>query len=141
MQLTVPVFESWSWPWPEWTLHAVYLFSGLLIAAHYGPQIRRAWLFPAATLAAQSLSTWMVWTSCRVVAFLYGVFVVHDLLFLVAVGADILGRVVMVLLILRAQAVVAGAALIEGEVLPRLARELPHARLPRQPHDHNLVCI
>lgn len=111
MQLTVPVFESWSWPWPEWTLHLIYLFSGSLIAAHYLPQLRLAWSFPAATLAAQSLASWTVWTLCRVVAFGYGVFVVHDLLFLVVVGADIAGRGAMVGLILRAHALARARAL------------------------------
>ena len=103
MTLTVPVLEHWSWPWATWTLHAAYMLSGLLIAAHYAPQIRRAWHFPAATAAAQSLSTWTVWTLCRAVAFTYGVFVLHDLVFLIVVGADILGRLTMVVLIVRAQ--------------------------------------
>lgn len=106
MPLTVPVLESWTWPWPAWTLHAAYLISGALIAAHYWPQLQRAWRFPAATAAAQSLSTWSVWTLCRVVAFTYGVFVLHDLVFLAVVGADILGRLAMVGLILRARAFV-----------------------------------
>lgn len=68
MSLTRPVLEHWAWPWAPWTLHALYLFSGMLIAAHYVPQLQRAWRFPAATAAAQSLSTWIVWTLCRAVA-------------------------------------------------------------------------
>lgn len=100
--MTVPVFEGWTWPWPAWTLHFAYLVSGLLIAVHYIPQISRAWQFPAATLTAQSLASWCVWTACRVVALVYGVFVIHDLIFIVVVGLDILGRLTMVLLIVRA---------------------------------------
>lgn len=127
MQLTVPVFEAWAWPWPAWTLHIVYLFSGSLIAAHYLPQIRLAWAFPAATLEAQSLATWTVWTACRFVAFAYGVFVVHDLLFLVVVGADIAGRCAMVALILRAHA---------------LRRGQSRARAAAPPaHDYELISI
>lgn len=117
MVLTIPVLEHWTWPWPPWTLHAAYLISGLLIALHYAPQIRRAWRHPAATAAAQSLLTWTVWTLCRAVAFTYGVFILHDLVFLVVVGADMLGRVTMVLLIVRARAITHGAALPGRHVL------------------------
>ena len=109
MPPTPPVLESCTWPWPIWTLHAAYLLSGLLIAVHYVPQLRRAWQFPEATLAAQSLSTWSVWTLCRAVAFTYGVVVLHDLVFLLVVGADMLGRLAMVALILRAHAISAGS--------------------------------
>jgi hypothetical protein len=104
MPLTIPVLESLTWPWPIWTMHVAYLLSGLFIAVHYVPQLRRAWRFPAATLDAQSLSTWSVWTLCRVVAFIYGVVVLHDLVFLVVVGADMFGRLAMVVSIVRAHA-------------------------------------
>jgi hypothetical protein len=102
MPMTIPVLEEWAWPWPIWTLHATYLFSGLLFALHYIPQIRRAWRHPDATRTAQSLVTWCVWTLCRVVALYYGIYVVHDLNFLLVIGADLLGRFVMVALIVRA---------------------------------------
>jgi hypothetical protein len=102
MPLTIPVLENWAWPWPIWTLHTTYVCSGLLIALHYIPQIRLAWRHPDATRTAQSLVTWTVWTLCRVVAFVYGIYVVHDLLFLLVIGADLLGRFVMVGLIVRA---------------------------------------
>lgn len=105
MQLINPVFEGWAWPWPEWTLHAVYLASGLLFAAHYLPQIRLAWSNPEATRAAQSLFTWSMWTACRSVALAYGVFVVHELVFLLVVAADLVGRFTMVGLIVRARAI------------------------------------
>lgn len=106
MPLTVPVLESWTWPWSASTLHAAYLLSGMLVALHYVPQLRRAWRHPEATLTAQSLSTWSVWTACRAVALAYGLFVIHDLLFLVVVGADLLGRAAMVGTIVRAHAIV-----------------------------------
>jgi hypothetical protein len=105
MSLTIPVLEHWSWPWPMSTLYAAYLLSGALIALHYVPLLRRAWQFPQATLAAQSLSTWSMWTMCRAVAVAYGIFVVHDLIFLVVVCADMLGRMAMVGLIVRAHAI------------------------------------
>lgn len=108
MSLTIPVFEHWTWPWAPWTLHALYLFSGMMIALHYLPQLRRAWRFPAATAAAQSLLTWTVWTLCRAVALLYCVFVLHDLVFLIVVSADILGRLAMVMLIVRARVITRG---------------------------------
>lgn len=114
MPLTIPVLESWTWPWPTWMLHVAYLLSGLLIAVHYLPQLRRAWRFPAATLAAQSLSTWSVWTLCRGVAFTYGVFVLHDLVFLLVVGADLFGRFAMVTLIVRARAISSDLPAFDG---------------------------
>jgi len=123
MPLTIPVLESCIWPWPISTLHVTYLLSGLLIALHYLPQMRRAWRFPAATLAAQSLSTWSVWTLCRAVAFTYGVFVLHDLVFLVVVGADMFGRLAMVGLIVRAHAMPCGVRFIDGHLLQPRQRE------------------
>ena len=102
MPMTIPILQDWTWPWPIWTLHATYLGSGLLIALHYIPQIRLAWRHPEATRTAQSLVTWCVWTLCRGVAFTCGVYVVHDLLFLLVIGADLLGRFTMVGLIVRA---------------------------------------
>lgn len=116
MPLNIPVLESWTWPWPATTLHVAYLLSGLLIAMHYLPQLRRAWRFPAATLAAQSLLTWSVWTLCRAVAFSYGVFVLHDLVFLIVVGADMFGRLAMVAMILRAHALVSDILAPQGRV-------------------------
>jgi hypothetical protein len=113
MSLTIPVLESWTWPWSASTLHIAYLLSGMLIALHYVPQLRRAWFFPEATLTAQSLSTWSVLTACRAVALAYGLFVIHDLLFLLVVGADILGRLAMVGTILRAHAIAADITLPE----------------------------
>jgi hypothetical protein len=114
MPLTIPVLESWTWPWSTLTLHVAYLLSGLLIAVNYVPQLRRAWNYPEATIAAQSLSSWSVWTLCRAVAFTYGMFVLHDLVFLIVVGADMFGRFAVVMLIVRAHAIASGIALIDG---------------------------
>jgi hypothetical protein len=116
MPLTIPILESWTWPWPALTLHAAYLMSGLLIAAHYVPQLRRAWRCPTATREAQSLPTWLVWTLCRAVAFTYGIFVLHDLVFLVVVGADMFGRLAMVALIVRTHFIWSDIPLFDSRV-------------------------
>jgi hypothetical protein len=107
---TIATLEDWSWPWPVWTLHTAYLLSGLLIAVHYMPQLQRGWRYPAATRAAQSLTTWTVWTFCRAIAFVYGVFILHDLVFLVVVGSDLLGRLAMVSVIVRSYVITAKTA-------------------------------
>jgi hypothetical protein len=104
MPLTIPVLVSWTWPWAAWTLHLAYLASGLVIAAHYLPLLRRAWQHPAATATAHSLLTWSAWTLCRAVAFMYGLFELHDLVFLTVVGVDLLGRLGVAALVVRARA-------------------------------------
>lgn len=101
--LRIEAFPDAVWPWSIETLHWAYLISGLLIVAHYGPLLRRAWLHTEATATAQSLLTWSVWTACRLVAFSYGVFVLHDAVFLTVVGADVTGRLAMAVLIVRAR--------------------------------------
>jgi hypothetical protein len=101
--MRIEVLAGLTWPWPASTLHWAYLTSGLLIAAHYAPLLRRAWRHPEATATAQSLLTWAVWTLCRVVAFTYGLFILHDLVFLIVVGADLIGRLAMAALIVRAR--------------------------------------
>jgi hypothetical protein len=123
--MTVPVLESWTWPWAAWTLRALYLTSGLLIALHYLPQIRLAWRHPGATATAQSLSTWSVWTVCRLVALAYAIFVIHDLLFLVVVSADIVGRLMMVVLIIRAHAIARHGVDAEGRAARGDCRDCP----------------
>ncbi len=92
-----------TWPWSAASLHWAYFMSGLIIAAQYLPLLRRAWGQPEATATAQSLQTWAVWTGCRTVAFIYGLFILHDLLFLLVVGLDLVGRLAMAALILRAR--------------------------------------
>jgi hypothetical protein len=42
MSLTVPILESRTRPWPFWTLNLAYLWSGLVIAAHYRFGIRKS---------------------------------------------------------------------------------------------------
>jgi hypothetical protein len=110
----IQILEDWAWPWSASTLSASYLVSGVLITANYVPQLRRAWRFPVATVAAQSLSSWSMWTLCRAVAFTYGVLVLHDLVFLIIVGADMFGRFAIVMLILRAHAIEFGMTLMDG---------------------------
>lgn len=104
------VLEQWSWPWPPWTLHAAYLLAAMLVALHYVPQLRCAWRHPAATRTAHSLRTWVVWSMCSAVSCAYGVFVLHNLVFLMVVSADFLGRFGMVLFIVRAHLLGRGVA-------------------------------
>ena len=101
--LHIEAFPLATWPLPIATLHWAYLVSGVLIAAHHVPLLLRAWRHLEATATAQSLQTWATWTACRVVACLYGIFVLHDLLFVLVVGADVVGRCAMATLILRAR--------------------------------------
>lgn len=103
MMSSLVVLEHWSWPWAPWTLHAAYLLAALLVAVHYVPQLRCAWRHPDATRTAHSLRTWAVWSICSAVSCAYGVFVLHNAVFLMVVSADFLGRFGMVLLILRAR--------------------------------------
>ena len=83
-------------------LGGLYLLSGLAIAASYIPQLARGWRHPEATVVAQSFCSWAVWAACRAVALLYGIVVVEDVLFIVAVGLDLLGRILVLVVLLRA---------------------------------------
>jgi hypothetical protein len=103
MMPSLLVLEHWSWPLAPWTLHAAYLLAAMLVAVHYVPQLRCAWRHPDATRNAHSLRTWVVWSICSVVSWAYGACVLHNLVFLMVVSADFLGRFGMVLLILRAR--------------------------------------
>lgn len=103
MMPSLLVLEHWSWPLAPWTLHAAYLLAAMLVAVHYVPQLRCAWRHPDATRNAHSLRTWVVWSLCSVVSCAYGACVLHNLVFLLVVSADFLGRFAMVLLILRAR--------------------------------------
>lgn len=114
--LRIQVLQWVEWPLPEITLHWAYLLSGLLIASHYLPLLKRAWQQPAATAIAQPLSTWAVWTLCRMVAFAYGLCILHDLVFMIVVGADIAGRFAMATLILRARWLIACRRIDTGAV-------------------------
>ncbi len=84
--------------------------------------LRRAWQHPAATATAQPLLTWSVWTLCRAVAFVYGLFVLHDLVFLTVVGTDLLGRLGVAVLIVRARAIVSVLWQASVECTPTLER-------------------
>ena len=73
-----------------------YLCSGFVMAGSYAPQVLRAWRHPVATAIAQSLSSWLLWTACRTVALVYGMFIIRDVLFVLAIGLDLAGRVALV---------------------------------------------
>jgi hypothetical protein len=111
MSVTLPVLQSWTWPWPIWTLNLVYLATGLVIAAHYVPLLRRAWLFPVAAATVHPLLSWSVWTLCRAIALVYGIFVVREPVFLLVVGADLFGRLAVAALIVRARVLSSGIGL------------------------------
>ena len=83
-------------------LSGLYLVSGFAIAASYMPQLVRGWRHPEATALAQSLTSWAVWATCRAVALLYGICVIGDGLFILAVALDLLGRVLVLAMLLRA---------------------------------------
>jgi hypothetical protein len=87
---------------PHSLLSACYLVSGFVMAGIYVPQLVRGWRNPHATAIAQSFSSWAVWTACRAVALLYGILVIGDPLFIVAVGLDLLGRFAVLVVLLRA---------------------------------------
>ena len=84
-----------------------YLCSGFVMAGSYAPQVLRAWRHPVATAIAQSLSSWLLWTACRTVALVYGMFIVRDVLFVLSIGLDLAGRVALVVAMLRARRVAA----------------------------------
>lgn len=90
-------------------LRWVYFCSGFVMAGSYVPQVVRAWRHPVATAIAQSLSSWLLWTACRFVALLYGLVIVGDGLFIAAIGFDLAGRVALLVAMLRARRVAAGA--------------------------------
>jgi hypothetical protein len=83
-------------------LSAGYLVSGFVMAGIYLPQLVRGWRYPHATAIAQSFSSWMVWAACRAVALLYGCLVIGDPLFILAVSLDLLGRLAVLAVLLRA---------------------------------------
>jgi hypothetical protein len=97
------VLSHSSWPGSPQLLQAIYLLSGVLMAAGYVGQIRKAWRQPQASLLAQSMPSWLLWTSCRLVALAYGIWVIGDAVFIAVVGLDVSGRLGVVLMLLRAQ--------------------------------------
>lgn len=83
-------------------LSAGYLLSGFVMAGIYVPQLVRGWRNPRATVIAQSFTSWTVWAACRVIALLYGWWVIGDPLFILVVSMDLLGRLAVLVVILRA---------------------------------------
>ena len=84
-----------------------YLCSGFVMVGSYAPQVLRAWRHPVATAIAQSLSSWLLWTACRTVALVYGMVIVRDVLFVLAIGLDLAGRVALLVAMLRARSIAA----------------------------------
>lgn len=131
MTPTIPILEQWTWPLPDWTLHGAYLAAAVLVAAHYVPLLRRGWQFPDATTKAHSLYTWLVWTFFSAVSCTYGLFMLHNLIFLIVVSLDLLGRFTMVMLIVRARVLTVGIASPlpnPGYPQPRLAASAPETQ-------------
>jgi len=80
---------------------------------------------------AQSIATWFVWTLCRIVAFRYGIYVLNDLEFLIVVGADLLGRLAVVAMIVRAR-LPDDSHVVAAVIEPRIDRRAMDASaLPR----------
>jgi hypothetical protein len=107
---------------PGWlqSLPAIYLLAGTLMAAGYVGQIRKAWRQPQASLLAQSMPSWLLWTACRTVALAYGIWVIRDAAFIVVVGLDVVGRIGVVLALLRARHLQRLAGRAAGRVPVRL---------------------
>jgi hypothetical protein len=101
---------------PGWlqSLQAIYLLAGVLMAAGYVGQIRKAWRQPQASLLAQSMPSWLLWTACRMVALAYGIWVIRDAAFIVVVGLDVVGRLGVVLALLRARRLLRLAGRVAG---------------------------
>lgn len=106
---------------PGWQqlLHAAYLLSGVLMAVGYVGQIRRAWRTPQASLVAQSMPSWLLWTACRAVALVYVICVIGDGALILAVGLDVAGRAGVLLALLRARQLLAVAGRPAGAQHPQ----------------------
>lgn len=85
-------------------LQGLYLASGLVLLVGYGPQLRQLMLHPDAGVKACPLSSWLLWTGCRVVALMYCAGVVRDVALTVIVGLDVGARLAVLLLLARARA-------------------------------------
>jgi len=83
-------------------LSAGYLVLGLRHGRHLSAAARSRLAEPPGDRIAQSLSSWTVWAACRVVALLYGCLVIGDPLFILAVGLDLLGRLAVLAVLMRA---------------------------------------
>ena len=97
----LPLWLVGAWS-PTW-LQAAYLLTGLIAAIGYVPQILLGWRQPRATALAQSVTSWTLWTACRLVALAYCVVQVGDALLVIAVGLDAAGRLAVLLILLRAR--------------------------------------
>lgn len=85
-------------------LQLLYLASGLVLLVGYGPQLRQLMLHPDAGVKACPLSSWLLWTGCRLVALMYCAGVVRDVALTLIVGLDVGARMAVLLLLARAHA-------------------------------------
>lgn len=81
-------------------LQPLYVASGLLMASGYGPQLWRLLRYPEASALACPVSSWMLWTACRVVALAYCALAVRDTWLVLGVGLDVAGRLLVLALLL-----------------------------------------
>ena len=87
----------------------IILLSGMYIATSVGvcllhvPRLRRMWLDDKAAVRANSLPSELMWVGTRVIAMAYLVGVAQQWLIALAVALDLLGRVLIVAVLLRAR--------------------------------------
>lgn len=85
----------------EW-LQGLYMASGFVLVMGYGPQLRRLLVHPDAGATACPLSSWLLWTGCRVVALAYSACAVGDAALTLIVSLDVAGRAAVLALLVRA---------------------------------------
>ncbi len=83
-------------------LQWLYIASGVVLVMGYGPQLRRLLMHPDAGVKACPLSSWLLWTACRVVALAYSACAVRDAALTLIVSLDVAGRAAVLALLLRA---------------------------------------
>lgn len=83
--------------WLQW----LYMASGFVLVMGYGPQLRRLVLHPEAGATACPMSSWLLWTACRVVALMYSACAVRDMALTLIVGLDVVGRAAVLVLLVR----------------------------------------
>lgn len=82
-------------------LQGLYLASGVVLVMGYGPQLRRLLLHPEAGATACPMSSWLLWTACRVVALAYSACAVRDAALTLIVSLDVAGRAAVLALLVR----------------------------------------
>lgn len=82
-------------------LQLLYVASGFVLVMGYGPQLRRLVLHPEAGAIACPMSSWLLWTACRVVALVYSACAVRDAALTLIVSLDVAGRAAVLALLVR----------------------------------------